>query len=120
MTDTDELAEPNRLSITSALVDGVTVVTVQGEIDHNTVGSLRQALTPPSGTAAPRTVADFSGVTFLDSGGITALIAAQQAHGEGGWLRLAGVRQPVLRVLQLVGLDSLIDFHPTLRAALDA
>ena len=120
MAGTDELAEPNRLSITSALVDGVTVVTVQGEIDHNTVSSLRQALTPPSGTAAPRTVADFSGVTFLDSGGITALIAAQQAHGEGGWLRLAGVRQPVLRVLQLVGLDSLIDFHPTLRAALDA
>lgn len=120
MTDTDELAEPNRLSINSTLVDGVTVVTVTGEIDHNTVGSLRRALTPPSGTAVPRTVADFGGVTFLDSGGITVLIAAHQAHGEQGWLRLAGVRQPVLRVLQLVGLDALIDCRPTVRDALEA
>jgi stage II sporulation protein AA (anti-sigma F factor antagonist) len=120
VTDTDELAEPDRLSVTSTFIDDVTVVTVTGEIDHHPVDSLRRALTPPGGSAAPRTVADFGGVTFVDSGGITVLIAAHEAHGEHGWLRLAGVRPSVLRVLQLVGLDSLIDCHPTLRGALDA
>ncbi|GAA2458456.1 STAS domain-containing protein [Streptomyces glaucus] len=120
MADTDELAGPERLSVSSALIDGITVVTVRGEIDHHTADPLRQALTPPDGAAGPRTVADLSGVTFMDSSGINALIAAYQAHGEGGRLRLAGIRPPVLRVLQLVGVDALIPCYPTARQALDA
>ncbi|MFI8192427.1 STAS domain-containing protein [Streptomyces sp. NPDC085946] len=118
MAGTDELTGPERLSVTSALVDGVTVVMVKGEIDHHTADPLRQALTPPDGLTRPRTVADLSGVTFMDSSGINALITAHQAHGDEGRLRLAGVRPQVLRVLRLVGVDALIDCYPTLREAL--
>lgn len=36
------------------------------------------------------------------------------------WLRLAGVRRPVLRTLEMVGLTGLLACYPSVRAALDA
>lgn len=38
----------------------------------------------------------------------------------GGWLRLAGPTEPVLRTMRLVGLDQIIDCHPTVHHALDS
>ncbi|MFJ4621145.1 STAS domain-containing protein [Streptomyces sp. NPDC088812] len=114
------MAEPQRLTVSRAIVDEVAVVTVTGEVDHDTAGPLRRALTPADGAVGPRTVVDLGGVTFLDSSGINVLIAAHQAHGEPGWLRLADVRQPVLRTLQLVGIDTLIACYPTPHHALNA
>ncbi|WP_436840679.1 STAS domain-containing protein [Streptomyces griseoloalbus] len=62
---------------------------------------------------------DLAGVSFMDSSGINILIAAHQALTEtGGWLRLAGAHGPVLRVMELVGIDTLIDCHPTPHHAL--
>ncbi|MCS0604897.1 STAS domain-containing protein [Streptomyces sp. LP11] len=116
---TREPAAPDGLGISRAVVDGVTVVTVNGEIDHHTSGLLRHALVPAEETAS-RTVADFTGVDFMDSSGINALIAAHQALGPGGRLLLAGVRRPVLRTLEIVGLTTLLDCHPTVRDALEA
>jgi stage II sporulation protein AA (anti-sigma F factor antagonist) len=37
----------------------------------------------------------------------------------GGWLRLAGAAPPVLRVIQLVGIDGFIECHPTVQQALE-
>ncbi|MFC0051858.1 STAS domain-containing protein [Streptomyces actinomycinicus] len=117
--DTNKQAEPDRLSVTRASVDGVTVVTVSGEADHHTSTLLRQALIPGDPAAGERTVADFSGVAFMDSSGINVLIAAHQAHGPAGWLRLAGVRRPVLRTLEIVGLTTLIDCYPSVHEAME-
>lgn len=115
---TNEPAEPDGLSVTRSVVDGVTVVTVTGEVDHHTSGTLRQALTPADPDGA-RTVADLSGVPFMDSSGINVLIAGHQAHGPTGWLRLACVRRPVLRTLEIVGLTPLLPCYPTVRDALE-
>ncbi|MEU0007238.1 hypothetical protein ABZ079_23900 [Streptomyces sp. NPDC006314] len=43
----------------------------------------------------------------MHSSGVNALIAAHQAHGPTGRVRLAGVRGPVLRILEIVGLTTL-------------
>ncbi|WP_336621287.1 STAS domain-containing protein [Streptomyces sp. DH10] len=64
---------------------------------------------------------DLSRVTFMDSSGINILIAAHQAAiSAQGWLRLAGAKGSVLRVLQLVGVDQVIGCRPTLEQALTA
>lgn len=56
---------------------------------------------------------------FMDSSGINILISAHRAlTGAGGWLRLAALSAPVLRTVQIVGLDTVIDCHPTLDQAL--
>ncbi|MFF9765499.1 STAS domain-containing protein [Streptomyces sp. NPDC014636] len=116
---TNEEAEPERLSVTRSTVDGVTVVAVTGEVDHHTSGVLRDALAPEEQVPGGRTVADLSGVPFMDSSGINVLIAGRQAHGPAGWLRLAGVQRPVLRTLEIVGLTPLIACYPSVRDALE-
>ncbi|MGW3210229.1 STAS domain-containing protein [Streptomyces sp. NPDC001135] len=115
--DTNGPAAHDRLTIGRATVDGVTVVTVSGEIDYHTSGLLRQALTPEAHATTAHTVADFTGVAFMDSSGINVLVAAHQAHGPAGWLRLAGVRTAVLRTLEIVGLTDLVDCYPSVSAA---
>jgi stage II sporulation protein AA (anti-sigma F factor antagonist) len=121
VTDTSGAAGPDGLTITSAPIDGVHVITVRGEIDYHTGDPLSQALSLPEGAAASRIVVDLSGVTFMDSSGINVLIAARNAvHDADGWLRLAGATEPLMRTMQLVGLDQIIDCYPTLRHALDA
>ncbi|MEU9985112.1 STAS domain-containing protein [Streptomyces sp. NPDC050856] len=67
----------------------------------------------------PRIVVDLSQVTFMDSSGINILIAAYRALGEaGGWLRLVSSTESVMRTLQVVGVDAVIDCRETLHDAL--
>ncbi|WP_328876981.1 STAS domain-containing protein [Streptomyces sp. NBC_00299] len=79
---------------------------------------LRQALdaTAPPG---PRVVADMSGVSFMDSTGINIVITVHRDLAEaGGLLRLAAPTGPVLHTIRLVGIDTVIDCHDTLRQGL--
>ncbi|GAA3494595.1 STAS domain-containing protein [Streptomyces prasinosporus] len=97
------------------------MVTLRGDIDHRNAAHLGASLLFPHGTATARTVVDLSAVTFIDSTGINALIAAHHAaRRSGGWLHLAGLTGYVLHTIRLVGLDDVIPCHPTLRHALAA
>ncbi|MET7451451.1 STAS domain-containing protein [Streptomyces sp. NPDC005574] len=119
MTDKKRADRPEHLSVQRKLVDGVLVVTVRGEIDHDVKDVLSQALLPEDGTPPPRVVADLSGVSFMDSSGINVFVAAhQQVSGAGGWLRIAGATDSVSRLLHMVGIDALIPCHPTVEQAL--
>ncbi|MER7928659.1 STAS domain-containing protein [Streptomyces sp. NPDC096057] len=107
-----------QLRVTSSASDGIRIVTPAGEIDAETAPALRRALDVQ---AAPehRVVLDMRDVTFLDSAGINAIIKAHQAlTAAGGWLRLAGTTDPVMFVIKLVGLDTALACHTTLREAL--
>ncbi|MFF8293583.1 STAS domain-containing protein [Streptomyces sp. NPDC016309] len=115
MTDTKQVGG---LSVVTTFTEGVRVLTLAGEIDHHTGDQLRRAL-EVTDTARPRIVIDMRQVTFMDSTGINILIAAYQSVTKvGGWLRLAAPTDSVLRVLQLVGVDDVIDCRETLRQAL--
>jgi anti-anti-sigma factor len=119
VTDGSAAARPGQLSIAQLAVDGIEVVSLSGQIDHTIRDHLDQALLPTAGGRPPRTVVDLSGVTFMDSTGINALIAAHRAATSAhGWLRLAAPQEPVLRLLEIVGVDSVIPCYPALRQAL--
>lgn len=119
MTPYEHAARPARFSATQRTVDGVRVVMLHGEIDHDVKDAFTRALSAGDDTRRQRTVADLSQVTFMDSSGINVLLAVfQQASGSGGWVRIAGARQPVLRMLELVGVDAVIPCHPTVEEAL--
>jgi anti-anti-sigma factor len=123
VTDIAPTGRPERLSIEHSTVDGIRVVTLRGDVDHDVKDALTTALLPQDITddgPAPRVVADLSGVTFLDSTGINVFVHVhQQVAAARGWLRLAAARESVLRVVQLVGLDTVIACLPTLEQALD-
>lgn len=118
MTDVDPTGRPGRLSATPTVIDGIHVITLAGEIDRDTAQVLLQALPRPD-TPRLRVVVDLEHVTFLDSTGINIFVSTHNTLAEeGGWLRLAAPTASVLRVLQIVGIDTVIDCCPTLRQAL--
>ncbi|MFC8198263.1 STAS domain-containing protein [Streptomyces sp. NPDC057298] len=121
MTEIHGAGQSGQLAIGHTTADGVRVITLRGEIDRTVKDVLAEALLPSESVASPRMVADLSGVTFMDSSGINVFLAAHQAASEAqGWLRIAGAQGAVLRILRVVGLDTVISFHPSVEQALTA
>ena len=121
MADNQEAVGRGQLAVVRADVDGIAVLGVRGEIDYQSVGVLTRAMFPADPTAGPRVVVDLGEVTFMDSSGVNALVAVHHAtRAAQGWLRLAGAHGPVLRTVQLVGLDAVAPCHPTVAEALAA
>ncbi|WP_328752716.1 STAS domain-containing protein [Streptomyces sp. NBC_00285] len=119
MSDIHQENWPGRLSTQHAVVDGVLVVSVRGEIDHDVKDVLSQALLSQDGTPPPRIVADLSGVTFMDSSGINTFVTVhRRVSGAQGWLRIAGAQDSVGYLLRLVGIDEIISCFPTVEQAL--
>ncbi|MDW3216116.1 MAG: STAS domain-containing protein [Ilumatobacteraceae bacterium] len=81
-------------------VDGV--IEVVGEIDASTAGQLADAIAEREGDV----VIDVAGVAFIDSSGIRALIASQQAvEAQGATLTIRNPSPAVLRLFQLSSLE---------------
>jgi anti-sigma B factor antagonist len=94
------------------------VVKLPAEIDLTIADAAREALLSVLNQGAPGLVVDMTATTFCDSAGITALVrAARRAAANGATMRLAATAPPVLRVFSLVGIDRLIDIHPSAEAA---
>jgi len=95
------------------------VVGVPEEVDLTNSDGLRDALLNALNAGARGLVVDMTETTFCDSSGIAALTrAARRAAANESSMRLAATAPAVLRVLNLVGIDRLIDVHPTVREAL--
>lgn len=93
------------------------IISMPAEVDATNADEIGQALLAAAGRHVPVLIIDMSGVTFCDSAGVGAIIAAyQQAAATGTQLRL--VATAVLRILTLVGIDKLIPIYPTLEAAM--
>jgi anti-sigma B factor antagonist len=87
--------------------DGAVRLTVAGEIDLATVDPLADAMTSIiDATPQPgRLVVDFADVTFLDSSGVSALVAAWRlASAREVDFRVTDCRPNVLRVLEITGM----------------
>lgn len=94
------------------------MVTAAGEIDLTNAESLRDALLSALNAGALGLVVDMTATTFLDSAGVTAVVrASRRAAASEATVRLAVTAPPVLRVLNLVGIDQLIEVHPSVPAA---
>jgi len=75
-----------------------------GELDAFTVGQFRDSLTELAG--GERVLIDLSGVPFLDSAGLGALIGGvRRAREGGGDVAVYGARAAVARLLHTTGFD---------------
>jgi anti-sigma B factor antagonist len=93
---------------------GTIVLAVAGEVDMATAPELlaatRAALAEGRRRSVRRLSVDLAGVSFLDSSGAHTLIASREEAGRGGVaLAVANPQPQVQRVLQLMGLDDLVD-----------
>jgi len=95
------------------------VVAVPAELDLTIANGLREALLGALNAGALGLVVDLTATVFCDSAGITAITrASRRAAATDAAVRLAATSQPVLRVLELVGIDRLIEVYPDVAAAL--
>lgn len=96
-----------------------TVLVVEGELDLFTCPALRDRV---GAAVAARAVAiDLSGVSFVDSSGLGAVIGARRAVERAGG-RFATIAPPgsaLARLLSLAGIDQLLPVVPS-RAELEA
>ena len=82
------------------------VVTLSGELDAGTAGRLRSLLNELLLAGKSNLVLDLSGLTFIDSAGLAALLsAAKGTRRGGGRLLLSGPAPTVRKVMALTGID---------------
>ncbi|WP_156755343.1 STAS domain-containing protein [Actinokineospora pegani] len=97
------------------------VVRAGGRVDVQTVGAVRTALRDAEQDRADVLVLDLSEVSFLDSAGLSLLVEQHKRCAEHGVaLRLVADSPAVLRPIELTGLDSLLEIHPTVPRAAGA
>lgn len=117
----DEPAVEQLISVRRETVDGAIVVTVAGELDMLTTPRLRVAVRQALDEAMGEPVIlDLTAVTFLGSPGLAALVdAVRQAGQRGGPLRVVvDNARPVIRPIELTGLDDLLALYATVDEAL--
>jgi anti-anti-sigma factor len=91
-----------------------TIVAVRGRVFIDTIDPLRAALTRLLATDAPRVILDLSEVEICDSSGLNLIAGSHHtATRHGGWLRIAGLRPMVRRVVDATNLNRLLSIHAT-------
>lgn len=91
------------LTVTAHDEPGALVLVVVGELDADTSGTLREAVDGAAVDGAVL-VADMSGVTFIDSSGLSALVHAAAVTGDrGGKFSIRAASASVSRLLELTG-----------------
>jgi anti-sigma B factor antagonist len=91
------------MEIKSSARGSVTVIELSGRFDANTMPQVKREL--ERATTAD-VVVNLSGVHFIDSAGLSALISAlKRCRQAGGDLRLSNLQQPVRIIFELTKLQ---------------
>ena len=115
-----KLMQPAKLDLEKVSVSNGSILVIQlnGKLSLETVHNFIQTLRPEP---AAHLVLDMSGVSFLDSAGVGALVSLLVHRRHGGQLfALAALTQQGNAVLQVAGLTKLLPNFPTVEAALVA
>jgi len=88
---------------------GVPVVIVSGDVDVCTAPMLDERLQEVAGEGHKEVGIDLSGVSYLDSEGLKALIKLRNSLGHGGEVSIVGARGSVQRVFEMSGLSRIFN-----------
>ena len=96
--------------------EAYTICRPVGELDAFTVSQFRQALAELAST--PRLLIDMSGVPFVDSAGLGALIGGfRRARENGGDVAVCCNRPTLTRLLRTTGFDRIVTVAETIEEA---
>ena len=99
--------------------DAPTVLPLKGEIDLHVFPEITASLDALIETKPRHLVVDISGVTYIDSAGLAALIVAmQKVEAYGGQFSLAGLQTTVRSIFRMSRLDRTFRIFPDVEAAL--
>ncbi|WP_369188077.1 STAS domain-containing protein [Streptomyces sp. R08] len=107
-----------QLAIRTRTTPAGPVVELAGELDYDSFSEVRDLLPGLALQDGQQLVVDLTGVTFCDSSGITALLAARNhALAARATIALAAVPAHISRIFHMVGLDQVFPAHATAREA---
>jgi stage II sporulation protein AA (anti-sigma F factor antagonist) len=93
-----------------------TVIKLDGKLSLETVNNFLQTVRPER---APELVVDMSGVKFLDSAGVGALVQLfVHRRGQGQGFALAALTQQGKAVMEVSGLLKLLPAYPSVKEAI--
>jgi anti-anti-sigma factor len=99
--------------------DQMTVISIAGSIDALTAAAVTKYFKQELEGGHPRIVVDLSGVDFMSSAGLRALLAAlKQSRQMSGDLCLAAAKPGVERVLKMSGFTSILRTYTTVDEAM--
>jgi anti-sigma B factor antagonist len=112
---------PKPFEATQAIVGGVHVVAIQGELDVSTAPQVREPLSSAASDPARPLVVDLTECEFLDSTGLATLLhGAKPAQNGESNVALVSPGGEVRRLLELTAIDRTIPVFDTLAEALEA
>ena len=105
---------------TEQLDGGIPLVSVTGEVDLATAPVLERTLLDAAEDRAGQVIVDLTCCSFLDSRGLTALLATRGrlAHSSRS-LGLVLSNPNVLKIFQITGFDQIFEIYPSLDAAVN-
>ena len=108
------------LSVTTHdTADGVRVLAAAGDVDHDSVKVLRDAVETAWEDGRTRIVLDLTQVAFCDSGGLSLFVEAhRRTRTRGGSFHLAAPSRTVRYVLDATHLGAYLSIHPSVEDAL--
>lgn len=96
----------------------VDLITVEGRVDSNTSPELEKALEERMQGGRYNLVLDLSGVTYMSSAGLRALVSAlRSCKKKNGNVVIATPSERVAEVLSLAGLDALFTSYDNITEA---
>ena len=107
------------LAVSYEMVSEVHVFTVSGELDLATSPKFSEAFSAQQVTGA-RVIFDLTGVTFLDSSGLSVLLQCHQrleTADSASSLSLVIGSSVVQRVIEVTGLDQVFEIYPEIAQA---
>src|ERR1700760_2293301 len=99
--------------------EGVTVLSLQGNLDAATAAGLKQEVIGIADAKKTKVAVDLAQLTLIDSTGVGVLISLfKRVRALGGVVHFAGLVAQPKEIFRLLRLDRSLDLHPTLEDAL--
>lgn len=108
------------MNLYTTIENDISIVTVTDpRIDAAVAIQFKDAMRTATDDGPDRVILDMSHVTFVDSSGLGAIVAAMKQLGVRRKLDLAGLTADVDKVFRLTRMDSVFDIYDTLESATD-
>ncbi len=108
------------VAATEQLEGGMHLVSVSGEVDLATAPMLERTLRDAAEDQGGELIVDLTCCSFLDSRGLTALLATRKRLGNTDRSLVLVLSNPnVLKVFRITGFDQIFEIYPSLSAAVN-
>ena len=112
------------MEFTSQQIADITLIRVQGRIDHKTAKDFENALKPHVdrriASEYKKILIDLDGVDFMTSAGLRVLmIAAKTCDKEKGQIAVAALQPGIKEIFKISRFDLVLKIFPTVRSGLE-